>query len=67
MFASSAPALMDETNTAVIARLDRATQYSRDACVQPRSRGVLDRPVEPGDDSLIVVGGAPTRWLAMTV
>jgi hypothetical protein len=25
------PTLMDETNTAVIARLDRATQYSRDA------------------------------------
>src|SRR6267143_1907544 len=24
------PTLMDETNTAVIARLDRATQYSRD-------------------------------------
>jgi hypothetical protein len=24
------PTLMDETNTAVVARLDRATQYSRD-------------------------------------
>jgi hypothetical protein len=34
VIASSVPALgptlMDETNTAVIARLDRATQYSRD-------------------------------------
>jgi len=45
---------MNEINTAVIARLDRATQYSRDGCVQPRSRGVLDRPVKPGDDSLVV-------------
>jgi hypothetical protein len=46
---------MDETNTGVIARLDRATQYSRDARVLPISRGVLDRPVKPGDDSLVVV------------
>jgi hypothetical protein len=58
---------MDETNSAVIARLDRATQYSSDACVHPRSRGVLDRPVKPGDDSLVVAGGAPNHWLAMTV
>ena len=36
--------------TAVIARLDRATQYSRDAEFESRSRGVLGRPVEPGDD-----------------
>jgi hypothetical protein len=27
----------DEANTAVIARFNRATQYSRDICVQPRS------------------------------
>jgi hypothetical protein len=33
-----------------------ATQYSRDGRVQPRSRGVLDRPVKPGDDSLVVAG-----------
>ncbi len=46
---------MDKSNTGVIARLDRATQYSRDACVQPRSRSVLDRPVKPGDDSLVLV------------
>ena len=45
---------MNDTNTAVIARLDRATQYSRDSRVQLRSRGVLDRPVEPGDDSLVL-------------
>ena len=47
---------MNETNTAVIARLDRATQYSRDGRGQPRSRGVLDRPVKPGDDSLVLAG-----------
>jgi hypothetical protein len=58
---------MDETNFAVIARLDPATQYSRDGRVHPRSRGVLDRPVRPGDDSFVVAGGAPTHWLAMTV
>jgi hypothetical protein len=46
---------MDETETGIIVRLDRTTQYSRDARVQRRSRGVLDRPVKPGDDSLVVV------------
>jgi hypothetical protein len=50
---------MDETNAAVIARLDRATQYSRDRRVKPRSRGVLDRPVKPGDDNLVVAGVLP--------
>jgi len=34
---------MNETNSAVIARLDRATQYSRDGRVQSRSRGDRDR------------------------
>ena len=29
----------------------RMIQYSRDVCDQPRGRGVLDRPVKPGDDS----------------
>src|SRR5665647_3087733 len=48
------PPPMNETTSAVIARLDRATQYSRDGRVQPRSRGVLDRPVKPGDDSLVM-------------
>jgi hypothetical protein len=57
-------ALMNETNTAVIARLDRATQYSRDGRVQPISRSVLDRPVKPGDDSLLVAGGLPGFFLA---
>jgi hypothetical protein len=64
---------MDKTNTAVIARrsrpkdgvasarLCRATQYSRDASHTPRSRGVLDRPVKPGDDSLVVAGVLPSR------
>jgi len=41
---------MGKTNTAVIARLDRATQYSRDLRQRSRGRGVLDRPVKPGDD-----------------
>jgi len=36
--------------SAVIARLDRATQYSREAG-EPKSRGVLDRPVKPDDDN----------------
>ena len=55
---SAASGNLDETNTAVIARRDRATQYSRDVRVQPKSRGVLDRPVKPGDDSLVVAGTA---------
>ena len=42
----SEPTLMNETITAVVARLDRATRYSRDGRVQPRSRGLLDRPVK---------------------
>ncbi|MFH1345603.1 MAG: hypothetical protein ABIL01_31020 [Pseudomonadota bacterium] len=47
---------MIAANAVVIARLDRATQYSRDGRVQLRSRGVLDRPVKPGDDTLVGVG-----------
>ena len=35
----------------VVARLDRATQYSRGADDSLRSRGVLGPPVKPGDDS----------------
>jgi hypothetical protein len=46
---------MDKASTAVIALFDRATRYSRDACVQLRSRGVLDRPVKPGDDSFVMM------------
>jgi len=34
-------------HTAVIARLDRATQYSRDGSDKSRNRGVLDAPLEP--------------------
>jgi hypothetical protein len=49
---------MDETSTAVIARLDRATQYSRKASHKPRRRGVLNRPVKPGEDSFVVLGAA---------
>ncbi|MDO9062052.1 MAG: hypothetical protein Q7U92_23930 [Bradyrhizobium sp.] len=48
--------MMIAANAAVIARLDRATQYSRDGRVQPGSRGVLDRPVKPGDDTFVVAG-----------
>ena len=42
--------------TAVIIRLvrncalGRMIQYSRDVRDEPRGRGVMDRPVEPGDD-----------------
>src|SRR5207302_111609 len=31
--------------------LGRVIQYSRDGVIEPRSRGVLDRPVKPDDDS----------------
>jgi hypothetical protein len=57
---------MDETNTAVIARLDRATQYSQTPAIESRSRGVLDRPVKPGDDSFVMAARASylTRFLA---
>jgi hypothetical protein len=33
------------TFTAVVARLDRAIQYSRALEMEPQRRGVLDRPV----------------------
>jgi hypothetical protein len=42
-------------NLAVIARLDRAIQYSRDASGIRRSRGVLDSPLSRG---MTAVGGA---------
>ena len=42
-------------NLAVIARLDRAIQYSRDAGGIPRSRGVLDSPLSRG---MTAEGGA---------
>ncbi len=42
------------THSAVIARLDRAIQYSRDASGLRRSRGVLDSPLSRG---MTAVGG----------
>jgi hypothetical protein len=41
------------TLSLVIARLDRATQYSRGAVNKSRGRGVLDRPVKPDDDNFL--------------
>ena len=35
----------------VIARLDRATQYSKDPVMIRKGRGVLDAPVKPGHDT----------------
>src|SRR5260370_17455217 len=43
--------------TGVIARLDRATQYAVTAVMESRGRGVLGRPVKPGDD---------TEWMLRT-
>ncbi len=37
----------------------RVTPWSRDGGVQPGGCGVLDRPVEPGHDSLVVAGELP--------
>jgi hypothetical protein len=34
-------------------RLRRTMQYSSDGCDRPRCRGVLDRLVKPGDDSVL--------------
>jgi hypothetical protein len=36
--------------TDVVARLDRAIQYSRDGCVFTRRHGVLDAPHKAGHD-----------------
>jgi hypothetical protein len=38
------------TITAVIARLDRDPGIPETPKIEPRSRGVLDRPVKPGYD-----------------
>ncbi|WP_441258273.1 hypothetical protein AB7008_00770 [Bradyrhizobium sp. 521_C7_N1_3] len=38
-------------NAAVIARLDRAIQYSEAVVIEPMGRGVLDAPVKPGHDT----------------
>ena len=39
------------TTVVIMPRKRRMIQYSRDIRDQPRGRGVLDRPVKPGDDS----------------
>jgi hypothetical protein len=50
------------TFTIVIARLDRATQYSRVLMMESKSRGVLDAPLEP----VIGLAEGETRWRGMT-
>jgi hypothetical protein len=45
---------------AVIARLDRAIQYSEALMIEPKSRGVVDTPHARGMTSLC--GAAPTRY-----
>src|SRR3979411_1857093 len=45
------PTLMNETNTAVIARLGGVTQIFKNSWKKMRTGGVLDPPVKPGDDS----------------
>jgi hypothetical protein len=39
------------TTTGVIARLDRAIQYSAAVVIESIGRGVLDAPVKPGHDT----------------
>src|SRR5437899_1379896 len=51
------------TLSAVIARLDRTIQYSRDAENKSKSRGVLDRPVTPDDDGSLWSCDRTTRWV----
>ena len=51
------------TFTVVIARIDRATQYSRVLMMESNSRGVLDAPLEP----VIGLAEGETRWRGMTV
>jgi len=46
----------------VIARLDRAIQYSEAPVIEPRGRGVLDSPPEP----VIGLAEGETRWRGMT-
>jgi hypothetical protein len=45
-------------HTAVIARLDRAIQYSREQAIEPRSRGVLDPPLSRGMTTVDAVEAA---------
>jgi len=46
---------------AVIARLDRAIQYSETVMIEPRSRSVLDSP--PSRGMTVVLGGRSRRLL----
>jgi hypothetical protein len=46
----------------VIARLDRAIQYSRAPMMESKSCGVLDTPLEP----VIGLAEGETRWRSMT-
>ncbi|MGD0851417.1 hypothetical protein [Bradyrhizobium sp.] len=49
---------MGDNKQAVVARLDRAIQYSRERSfgfgARNNRRGVLDAPVKPGHDDVIV-------------
>jgi hypothetical protein len=50
--------------TAVIARLDRAIQYSEPARLEPRSRGVLDAPLAAFAKASASLGLNPGEALA---
>jgi len=45
----------DRTTLSVVARLDRAIQYSKDAGDQSRGRGVLDTPLSRGMTAILIV------------
>jgi len=47
------------THSSVIARLDRAIQYSEKVVIESRGHGVLDAPVKPGHDSVANRKGLP--------
>jgi hypothetical protein len=47
------------TFTVVIARLDRATQYSRVLMMESKSRGVLDAPLSRGITTDILEAACP--------
>ena len=40
----------------------RGTQYSRAVAIEPRKRGVLGRPVKPGDDGDVCDNGRLNAW-----
>jgi len=47
--------LRTEVSPAVIVRLDRTIQYSRDIEIKSRSRGVLDTPLEHDPEKWVPV------------